>query len=65
VPQEKLSPSKKFTVVQIGKPKVEFDRGEDAIRHMVKNHGFARLYGPDGSLLMTKGFPPGDKSDAA
>lgn len=51
---------KKYLVVQDGKATREFDTGKDAVEHMVDNPGYAKLYSPDGNLLMTKGFPPAD-----
>lgn len=51
---------KKYMVVQPGKAPREFDKGEDAIRHLVEHKGFAKLFAPDGNLIMTKGHPPAD-----
>lgn len=55
--QEEL---KKYTVIQPGKAIREFEKGEDAVKHLVEHQGYARLYAPDGNLLMTKGIPPPD-----
>ena len=51
---------KKYMVMQPGKAMREFERSEEAVRHLIEHHGFAKLYAPDGNLLMTKGFPPAD-----
>ncbi len=53
-------PKKKYTVIQNGKAAREFETGKDAVEHMVENPGYAKLFAPDGNLLMTKGFPPAD-----
>lgn len=45
----------KFTVVRPGTSVHEFDDGKAAVEHLVEHKGHARLYAPDGSLLMTKG----------
>lgn len=50
----------KYMVVQPGKGVREFDRAEDAVKHLVEHVGFAKLYAPDGNLIMTKGTPPTD-----
>ncbi len=57
MPQDSL---KKYTVIQPGKTVREFEKGEDAVKHLVEHHGWAKLYAPDGNLLMTKGTPPAD-----
>jgi hypothetical protein len=47
----------KYTVIQPGKAAREFDKGEDAVKHLVEHPGYAQLFAPDGNLLMTKGDP--------
>jgi hypothetical protein len=50
----------RYTVVQPGKAVRQFDTGEAAIKYLVDHPGHAKLYAPDGNLLMTKGMPPAD-----
>ena len=50
----------RYTVVQPGKAVRQFDTGEAAIRWLVNHPGHAKLYAPDGNLLMTKGIPATD-----
>ena len=45
----------KFTVVRPGKTVYEFDDSKSACQHLVDMPGYAKLYAPDGRLLMTKG----------
>ncbi len=49
---------KKFLVVQQDRATREFEKGQDAVKHLVEHPGHARLYAPDGNLIMTKGDHP-------
>ncbi len=48
----------KYVVEQQGRALRKFHTGAEAIAYMVANAGYAKLYAPDGMLLMTKGTPP-------
>ncbi len=48
----------KYVVEASGKALREFPTGAEAVAYLVSNPGHAKLYGPDGKLLMTKGTPP-------
>lgn len=49
----------KYTIRQTGKADREFLSSTDALRHLVTNPGYAKLFAGD-ELVMTKGFPPTD-----
>ncbi len=48
----------KYMVVYPGQAIREFERGEDAVEYLRDHPGYAKLYAPNGYLLMTKGAPP-------
>ena len=56
--REAVSQPKKYVVVVPGRNPCEFEDSKQAIEHLVSNPGYAKVYGPDGSLLFTKGTPP-------
>ena len=45
----------RYQITRPGKAARAFDASSDAVEFLVDNPGPAKLYGPDGSLLMTKG----------
>ena len=60
---EQQSVGSMYTVVYPGKAPREFAQGSDAIKYLTEHPGYAKLFGPDGSLLMTKGLLPGRMAD--
>lgn len=48
----------KYIVLRPNLPPQEFDDGPQAIAALVERPGYAKLLGPDGKLICTKGVMP-------
>lgn len=53
-----MSHTGKFIVMQPGRAAHECDNSKEAVEQLVKATGYAKVYAPNGRLLLTKGTPP-------